>query len=169
MNSQRRKLQELSHRTLFVWELFFGIEATIFWTGAQIPQWVHLKPYPDPTTWAFTHTTIEISLWIHDYCFFHNTFSYDTPSQAFIKEREILSDFWCSLCHAPGNPSEFSSTQKSLFILWTPQALLYPGPQGCSDSLESWNEGSWRRELQDLSRWALRCITGWAALSPSSF
>lgn len=72
--------------------------------------------------------TIEIQIW-WCLCGFKTTASFTTyltswtQNKALIKEKRILSDFWCFLYHVPGKSSEFSSSWKSLFF-WLPQTLV---------------------------------------------
>lgn len=129
--------------------------------------------------------TIEIQIW-WCLCGFKTTASFTTyltswtQNKALIKEKRILSDFWCFLYHVPGKSSEFSSGWKSLFF-WLPQTLvcLRPLDGVCVEGIEvGWvglkgtrsppKKASWWWKLQDLSR------RGWAqppalVLSSSSF
>lgn len=93
---------------------------------------------------------------------------YYTQNEAFIKEREVLWDFCCFLCHSPGNSSEFSLSQKSSLLPLNSQNTLNPRLLGHSRTLGPEKETPGSKRGRPLVR-GIRAAPWAQLLPPSSF
>lgn len=90
-------------------------------------QRIHLKLNPAPTTWMFTHTGITVRIWWH-LCEFSATscttyIPHYAEKQAFIKERETLSDFCAFFVIRQVVHLNFP-LRSHHFFLWIPKPLI---------------------------------------------